>query len=217
MRNCDFYKTKEEAYKAYEKLLDKMSPYMEFDVWQFQEHISKQDELIYHSPIFDVIKASEVQPNFRPIKIKSNDWICVVVEKDGQFLMEKQFRYGLGIEEIEFPCGIIEDNETPLNAAQREVKEETGLDIPIKEFHSLGKYAANPGFMTNYMHYFYVNLDNVEYNVGSTNFDKHEQITTFWKNKYEAQTMLINNGDTSIFMIGVFLKLHLNHYFQFNK
>ena len=217
LRNCDFYKTREEARAVYERIVGQLKPYMEFDVWLFQTYKPEEDELIYHCPIFDVMKAPEVQPNFRPIKIKSKDWVAVVIEKDDKFLMETQLRYGLGIKETEFPCGMVEDGESPLNAAYREVKEETGLDIPIGEFHSLGKYAANPAFMTNHMNYFYVNLDNVDFHIGETNFDEHEELTSFWKDKYEVRHELLNNENASIFMTGVFMLLHRFRYFKFDE
>jgi ADP-ribose pyrophosphatase len=45
---------------------------------------------------------------------------------DGQVVLERQFRYPLGRSFLEFPAGKIDPPETPLECAQRELKEETG-------------------------------------------------------------------------------------------
>lgn len=76
----------------------------------------------------------------------------------------KQLRFGTMKEYVEFPCGVVEHDEDPHDAAIRELAEETGIKVIDKsDMTYLGKLAANPGFMTNYMHYWAVNLDNVAY------------------------------------------------------
>ena len=45
---------------------------------------------------------------------------------DGRVLLERQFRYPLGREFIEFPAGKIDPGEQPLACARRELLEETG-------------------------------------------------------------------------------------------
>ena len=58
------------------------------------------------------------------------DWVNVIaVTEDGEFVMERQYRHGLGKTCYEIPAGVMEKGETPLEAAQRELKEETGLDF----------------------------------------------------------------------------------------
>ena len=45
---------------------------------------------------------------------------------NGELVMERQFRYPLGCDVIEFPAGKRDAGEAPLQAAQRELLEETG-------------------------------------------------------------------------------------------
>ena len=55
------------------------------------------------------------------------DWVNVIaITEDGQFVMERQYRHGLGKTCFEIPAGVMEKGETPLEAAKRELMEETG-------------------------------------------------------------------------------------------
>jgi ADP-ribose pyrophosphatase len=45
---------------------------------------------------------------------------------DGRLLMERQFRYPVGMTMIEFPAGKLDSHEAPMACAQRELLEETG-------------------------------------------------------------------------------------------
>ena len=50
----------------------------------------------------------------------------IAITEDGQFVMERQYRHGLGKTCFEIPAGVMEKGETPLEAAKRELMEETG-------------------------------------------------------------------------------------------
>ena len=157
----------------------------------------------YKTPIFDLVKKTVYGLDFRPVGINSKDWVSIVVEHNGKFLLVKQLRYGLMKNQIEFPCGMIENGEEPLAAAKRELQEETGIklldDSQIKYY---GKYAANPAFMNNYMHYYYVNLDTAKFVQGETNFDEHEKIEKLWmdRNEFIDKVKNCDSDCASIFM-----------------
>lgn len=56
------------------------------------------------------------------------DWVNVIaITKEGQFVMEDQYRHALGQTGFELVAGVIDPGETPLEAAQRELREETGF------------------------------------------------------------------------------------------
>ena len=130
------------------------------------------------TPIFRVRTKKVDGLGFDPVQIVSNDWVSIIVKKGENFLVVKQVRYGLGRPFMEFPCGIIENGEQPEVAACRELEEETGIrltDSPNDMIY-LGKVPTNPAFMTNYKHYFYVDLCSSKFEAVGQHLDPNEKI-----------------------------------------
>lgn len=159
---------------------------------------------IAHTPIFDLMERQDDGTiGFNPVLVSSPDWVTVVVEKDNKYLLVRQLRYGLMKECEEFCCGMVEKNEHPCSAAIRELKEETGIELFNFEMKCLGSFAANPAFMSNRMHYFYVNLDNAKWTQGATHLDEHEKLSSIWKDKNEVKSDCLRNHE-SVFMPAAF-------------
>ncbi len=78
--------------------------------------------------------------------------MVVPILPDGTFVFVKQYKHAAGEIVIEFPAGYIDKDETPIEAAKRELKEETGFisDIiePLTEFYN------NPSKVVNTIHTF---------------------------------------------------------------
>ncbi len=54
-------------------------------------------------------------------------WVNVVaITEDGKMILERQYRHGIQRVGWEIPAGVVESEEEPLHAAQRELEEETG-------------------------------------------------------------------------------------------
>lgn len=49
--------------------------------------------------------------------------------EDGDYLLCREFRFAVNDYVWEFPTGVIDGNETPRQAAERELREETGLEL----------------------------------------------------------------------------------------
>lgn len=84
------------------------------------------------------------------------DWVVVIPELyvDGEksFIMVEQWRHGSNGLSIEFPGGVIDEGETPEEAARRELLEETGHETG--ELVYIGNVSPNPAIMSNRIHFF---------------------------------------------------------------
>lgn len=168
------------------------------------------EKLIAHTPIFDLVeKQDDGTFGFNPVCINSKDFITMIVEENEQFLVVKQLRCGLLQDCEEFVAGLVEPGEDPKVTAVRELKEETGIEVDITDVCYIGKLATNPAIMSNYMHYFYVNLDNKNYKNGETSFDEHEKIVHYWKDK-KAVVADYMQAHVSVFMAGAFFLMQKN-------
>lgn len=81
------------------------------------------------------------------------DWVNVIaLTPEGQFVMVEQYRHGLGKVQTELCAGVIEAGETPLEAAKRELAEETGFTGGNWEL--ITTISGNPSTTNNLTHCF---------------------------------------------------------------
>jgi 8-oxo-dGTP pyrophosphatase MutT (NUDIX family) len=78
--------------------------------------------------------------------IENRGWVGIVpVTEDGHFIINKQYKHGIGMEVLEFPAGGIDPHENdPLVAAHRELMEETGYSVEPANIEPLSHMIANP-------------------------------------------------------------------------
>ena len=155
-------------------------------------------EVLLHTPIFDVVKDKKTETGLEPVLVKAPDWVTVIVEENSKFLTVEQFRYGAGSNVVEFPCGMVEPDEDPEAAARRELEEETGIRLPEGlRLVKLGETNPNPAFMTNTMHYFYVDLNGISYAQVGQKLDEHERLKFCWKGKHRFMFDLADDAHCS--------------------
>lgn len=164
-------------------------------------------ELMLHTPIFDVLRRPEASAGFRPVAVHAPDWVSVCAQKGGKWLVTRQLRFGTMKEVVEFPCGCVEEGEASCVAAARELAEETGYVVDVRDMEKLGSFATNPGFMTNRMHYFFVDLDSVPHRKQEQKLDEHEQLTCEWMDADEFRRQFLEDAGCSPVMVAGMLYL----------
>lgn len=137
----------------------------------------------------DVAELPDGRINHEYYVLEYPDWVNIIaVTKDGQIVMERQYRHGLGNTCYELPCGVIEAGETPLEAAKRELQEETGYaGGEWKEWMTL---SPNPATSTNLAHSFLaVGVEKVS----GQHLDATEDIDVYLLSQDEVRELLAGN------------------------
>ena len=130
------------------------------------------------------------------------DWVNVIaITKEGKFVMERQYRHAVAMTCYELPCGVMEADETPLQAAQRELLEETGYGKG--EWQEIMALTPNPSSMSNFTHCFLAT--DVE-PVGPTHLDATEELEVHLLEREEVLTLLRENRLIQSLMISPLLK-----------
>jgi 8-oxo-dGTP pyrophosphatase MutT (NUDIX family) len=101
----------------------------------------------------DIARSPEVGDDHSFFVLESNDWMNIVpVTEDGRIVCVRQYRHGTEEISLEIPGGIIDDGESPLEAAHRELLEETGYEA--ERIVEIGVVAPNPAIQNNRCHSF---------------------------------------------------------------
>lgn len=88
----------------------------------------------------------KVNPEFYVLEYPS--WVNVLaIDRNGDFVMIRQYRHGIGDTRFEIVAGVVEDGEPPIEAAKRELFEETGYSGG--EWEELCVISGNPSVTNN--------------------------------------------------------------------
>lgn len=147
---------------------------------------------VYQGLIIDVHK-SEFQHNDKVLNIEQVSHpggVCVAALLDDTFLMVRQYRFGVEKSLLEFPAGLIDFGEDPMESALRELQEETGYKAT--SIMSLGSSYLSPGYNDEEIHLYLA--QDLEF-VG-TNFDENEEIEIIRYTLAEINAMELQDAKT---------------------
>jgi ADP-ribose pyrophosphatase len=106
---------------------------------------------VYDGKLIDVT-VERWRENEREIVEHPGAVAIVAVTADGTLTLVRQLREAVRAELLELPAGTLEEGEAPLEAAKRELREETGLTGG--RWRELASFYTTPGFCREYMHVF---------------------------------------------------------------
>lgn len=147
----------------------------------------KSEELI-RTPIFWVTRDKAVDPEGfeieRAIVQHGGSAVVMPVDDKGRVLLEKQYRLPAREYLWEIPAGRMDQGETPLQAAKRELKEETGLTA--KKWTRILSLFMSPGFLAERMHIYVAQ----ELKQGKRELMEDERIETNWFTPRQMNEMI---------------------------
>lgn len=79
--------------------------------------------------------------------------LVVATTPQGEYVLVREYRHAVGCVVVGLPGGFVEKDELPLEAAQRELLEETGF--AAEKIEQIGRSLPLPGLLTQEVHFFH--------------------------------------------------------------
>lgn len=118
------------------------------------------------------------------------DWINVIaITENGEFVVERQYRHGTQSVDFEICAGTMERGENPLEAARRELLEETGYEGGDWQLYC--ESCPNPAAMTTTNYTF---LAKGVKDSGERHLEKTEDIEIHLMSFEEVKQLVMNGG-----------------------
>ena len=115
-----------------------------------------KSETTYQGRAFNVRQDHLLTPDGNTVKYDIIEHIgsviLVPVNDEAQMYFVRQYRHAALLDLLELPAGTLEIDEPPVEAAARELREETGM--AAKNLKEIGSFFLAPGYSTELMHVF---------------------------------------------------------------
>lgn len=142
------------------------------------KEVKKDSEEIFDGVILHLFKDTVILPNGQSATrevIRHNGAAAVVpINKNGEVLIEKQFRYPFDCVMTEIPAGKLDKGEEPETGARRELMEETGLTGG--KFVSIGTLYPSVAYVDEVIHMYIA----TGFTQGKNHLDEDEFLETEW-------------------------------------
>ncbi len=149
---------------------------MEYDAslpWKKLSSESGQDLILFKSR-FDYYENVRNNHRVKAVILQAPDWVNIVaLTPQRQVVIVQQYRFGTQQMTSEIPAGIVDQDETPAQAARRELLEETGYTS--QDWTAMDYVEPNPAFLNNKCYFF---LARNAQKTHSTRLDDGENIRT---------------------------------------
>ena len=108
--------------------------------------VLSEKEIFSESPWIKLSVQSVKLPSERVVdnfyQLTAMNYVGIVaLTEDGKFILERQYKHGVRGVSLMIPGGAIDAGESPLEAAKRELKEETGYEAD--QWEDLGTYTVD--------------------------------------------------------------------------
>jgi 8-oxo-dGTP pyrophosphatase MutT (NUDIX family) len=162
---------------------------------------------IYKNPWIRVREDEVVRPDgktgiYGVVEIRPSVGV-IAVTSDRRIALVGQWRYTLNKYSWEIPTGVSVEGEYPLDAAKRELREETGLEGASWE--ALGTIDNCNGVTTDVAHLFLATA----HSAGHADPDPEEQLVLKWIELSNAVEMVVKGEITESVSVAGILKAHL--------
>jgi ADP-ribose pyrophosphatase len=118
----------------------------------------------------------------------------VAIDREGMLTLVRQRREAVRKELLELPAGTLEQDESPLDCARRELEEETGLTGGT--WQERGVFYTTPGFCRERMHLFVA--EGLEQGPARPEHDEELTVVRWSKAEIESRLVEIEDAKTLV-------------------
>jgi len=139
--------------------------------------------------------------------LESSSWVNVIpLTSRNEVVLVRQYRHGIRDITLEIPGGLVEKEDTPQNAAIRELYEETGYRAP--EMTLIGSVHPNPAIQNNLCYTF---LAKDASPAGDQHQDEKEDIEVLLRPLSEIPRLIREGTITHALVLAAFYRFYMEY------